>query len=118
MCGEPFPSVELACGREKRLRPQIEGFSIKFRPGSIVALFGGSGVHSSITLVRLRPSPLGGQQGNDPGSPGPRLAARTGGTCVGAPRLLSTLSKGPSEGSACSRCRHRGDQGETSHAIV
>jgi hypothetical protein len=38
MCGEPFPSVELACGREKRLRPQIEGFSIKFRPGSIVAL--------------------------------------------------------------------------------
>jgi hypothetical protein len=75
-------------------------------------------VHSSITLVRLRPSPLGGQRGNVPGSPGPRLAARTGGTYVGAPRLLSTLSKGPSEGSACSRCHHRGDQGETSHAIV
>lgn len=39
MCGEPFPSVELACRREKRLRPDIEGLSIKFRPGSIVPLF-------------------------------------------------------------------------------
>lgn len=106
MCGKPFPSVELVCGRETRLRPQSRSFSIKFRPGSIVALFG-----ASITLFRLGHSPLGGQQGNVPGSPGRRLATRAGGTCVGAPSLLSTLSKGPLEGSACSRCRHRGDRG-------
>lgn len=52
MCDEPCPSVELACRREKRLRLHIEGLSIK-------PLFGASGVHRSITLFRLRPSPLG-----------------------------------------------------------
>jgi hypothetical protein len=69
---------------------------------------------SSITLFRLRPSPtLGGQQGNVPRFPGGLgwQRAWVGPTCR-PPRLLSTLGKGPSEGSACSRYRHRGDRGE------
>jgi hypothetical protein len=37
MCGEPFPSVELACGRGKEI--EAEDFSMRFGPGSIVPLF-------------------------------------------------------------------------------